>query len=140
MMDVEASAAQAKAAVSRFNAELRNFAKQVAPQELRDVKRKIGMKALYRLILKTPVDTGRARANWQVTLNVDSNMSLERTDKSGGPTLVAGEATLSNVKAHDVIYITNNVAYIEVLENGHSKQAPAGMLAVTVEELRGLFP
>ena len=38
-----------------------------------------------------------------------------------------------------IVWITNNVPYIEELENGSSSKAPEGMLAVTFAELeRGL--
>jgi len=48
-------------------------------------------------------------------------------------------AALAGLPAYQVVWISNNVDYIEELEHGHSWQAPHGMLAVTVAELRELF-
>jgi len=38
-----------------------------------------------------------------------------------------------------MVWITNNVDYIEKLEHGGSQQAPQGMVSVTVAELRTMF-
>jgi hypothetical protein len=40
--------------------------------------------------------------------------------------------------AGKVHYITNNLPYAWRLEHGHSKQAPAGMVGLTVVEFAGI--
>ena len=39
---------------------------------------------------------------------------------------------LSAVDAAQVVWLLNNVEYIQALEEGHSQQAPAGMLRVSL--------
>ncbi|MEX0906247.1 MAG: HK97 gp10 family phage protein [Balneolaceae bacterium] len=82
------------------------------------------------VVMTTPVDTGRARANWNVGLNnVDASVSPPGNLQQ---VLNRASALISKIKAGDVIYISNNVEYIEALEDGHSKQHPNGMVAVTL--------
>jgi hypothetical protein len=38
------------------------------------------------------------------------------------------------------IYFTNNLPYAQALENGHSNQAPGGMVGLTALMLRAVFP
>ena len=114
---------------------------------------------LYSNIVKrTPVDTGRARSNWNVSIgspntkitdDVNRRVSFnEIPDADGGP----------------IYFITNNLPYIRTLEyggypspvkkgswdkkqkryvvksaNGFSKQAPNGMLGVTVAEADRIY-
>ena len=63
---------------------------------------------------------------------------METVDRDGGPTITTGESELAGAAIGDAIYITNNLPYAQVLENGHSQQAPTGMLAITVAEFNGI--
>lgn len=106
--------------------------------------------ALYSSIVKkTPVDTGRARANWNISVgNVDSS-TTEETKKSG---LKYKESDI-NPNGDESIYISNNLPYITTLEyggyskssktgktvNGFSKQAPNGMVGVTLANSENIF-
>jgi hypothetical protein len=112
------------------------------------------LEAMRRLVLKTPVDTGRARGNWQVGEGAPNATVTDAVDPGGSR--VAGElATAINALAgQQVVYLTNGLPYIPVLEfggypqreggtlkvtpQGFSRQAPQGMIGVTVEELRTL--
>lgn len=88
------------------------------------------------LVERTPVDTGRAKANNQVAIN---NMPLESVlefDKTGHATIRNGQAVMQNFKLGDTVFIYNNVSYIVPLEfYGHSKQAPNGMFRITFNEI-----
>lgn len=121
-----------------FNREIDAFAKKVAIN-VTALQKKIVLEALRRLVMKTPVDTGRARGNWQVTIAAPAEGQLQETDTIGTATILQGLEAIASLPAYEVVWISNNVDYIELLEHGHSKQAPAGMLAVTVEELRTMF-
>lgn len=101
--------------------------------------RKISLEALRRVVLKTPVDTGRARANWQLTTGSPAEGVIDAKDKQGAKTLRKGANEVAKIKGTPVVYITNNVDYIEVLEQGSSSQAPQGMVAVTISELKAMF-
>jgi hypothetical protein len=100
------------------------------------VVRKITFEAFKRIVLKTPVDTGRARANWGVEIGASSTTyDITASDKSGSATL---NKSLNGVSAWDCtgsIFFTNNVPYIGFLEYGSSKKAPQGMVRVTMEEM-----
>jgi len=122
----------------QFNKEIRDFATSI-PDRLTTLQKKIVLEALRRLVQKTPVDTGRARGNWQVTIGRPASGQLDPTDADGAATIAKGRAAMAGLKDDHVVWISNNVDYIEDLEHGHSRQAPHGMLAVTVQELRGMF-
>ena len=64
---------------------------------------------------------------------------VARRDKVGGATIDEGAQTALRHRMGDQTFITNNVPYIDGLEHGSSGQAPAGMVAVTVENVRGQF-
>jgi hypothetical protein len=122
----------------KFNKEIDNFARMI-PDKAILMQKKIVLEALRRLVMKTPVDTGHARMNWQVTIGKPANGEIEGYDKEGKKTIARGLAAIKDLSAYKVVWISNNVTYIEFLEDGSSKQAPEGMLAVTVEELRMMF-
>ena len=86
------------------------------------------------IITRTPVDEGRARGNWQVTINSPANGELETTDKGGQRTLATGSRSIASRTGEQVLYFTNNLPYIQRLENGWSQQAPSGMVRVTLTE------
>jgi hypothetical protein len=129
---------QARANVRAFNESIKDFAKKHAREEVLTFIRKIAFEGLRRLVMKTPVDTGRARGNWQVSINEDTDKALDTKDKSGNSTIEKGKHKIDKMGL-GVCYVTNNVEYIEELERGHSRQAPAGMLAVTYEELGAIL-
>lgn len=98
------------------------------------IGRKVALELFKRVIYKTPVDTGRARSNWQVTIGTTASGTVEIDDKSGAATMGKAVADSRGFKAGDTIYLTNNLPYIRRLEEGWSRQAPAGMVALTVQE------
>ena len=97
--------------------------------------RKISLEMFSRIILKSPVDTGRFRANWQVAIGSIPSGTLDLYDKTGTATVSKADLKLMGAKAGDTIYLANNLPYAIALEEGHSKtQAPQGMVALTVQE------
>jgi hypothetical protein len=107
--------------------------------------RKIALELFRRVIYKTPVDSGRARANWQVTIGSAASGTVEIDDTNGTATMTRATAASRGFRAGDIIYLTNNLPYIMKLEEGgypdgpktvggFSRQAPAGMVALTVQE------
>lgn len=87
------------------------------------------------MILDTPVDTGRARGNWQATL--DSPATEEIENESMSVALAGVAANLG--KINDVSFLANNLPYIEELEDGSSKQAPAGMVRRNMARVQRLI-
>lgn len=108
------------------------------------VRKKVALKLYDSVVRKTPVDTGRARANWQISIGYDETREVDRTDQSSA--MKTEEEKLGSVNGDDKIYIVNNLPYITKLEyggyskdsktgktvNGYSKQAPNGMVGVTM--------
>lgn len=82
------------------------------------------------IIIKTPVDEGRARGNWQASIGKPKTGEIDREGESGAMSEAASIA--QTVQIGQVFYLSNNLPYIQPLEEGSSTQAPAGMLAVTV--------
>lgn len=108
------------------------IAKAKGKQDL--VVRKVSLDIFRRVILRTPVRSGRARGNWQCAINNIPVGEIETVDTNGATTLEAVADAIKDAKAGDVIYLVNNVPYILKLENGSSKQAPAGMVGITLTE------
>lgn len=105
------------------------------------VVRKLALDALRGVIVRSPVDTGRFRCNWRVGIakidtSIDEGGKDAAYDRSGGPALQAGLSIIAGVKWGDNVFVSNSLPYAEALENGHSQQAPNGMLAVTFAQIR----
>ncbi len=84
------------------------------------------------LILETPVDTGRARANWQVGLAAPIRDDTEAVDPSGINTIAKNRAIILARRNRVDIIISNNLPYIGQLNQGSSAQAPAGFVEKAV--------
>lgn len=80
---------------------------------------------------------GRFRGNWQVSFNVATEGELERIDPKGNETKREGAAFIKTFNSEvGSIWLMNNLPYGQPLEYGHSSQAPAGMVRVTVAEFQ----
>ncbi|MGJ8518018.1 hypothetical protein [Carnimonas bestiolae] len=70
---------------------------------------------------------GAFRGNHIVSIGQpDYSYNADHKDKNGGETINTGTAAIQNSKPYTVIIIQNNMPYAVRLEEGHSKQAPAG--------------
>jgi hypothetical protein len=115
------------------------------------VLRKVGLDGFKGVIEKTPVDTGRARASWRVSID-QADLTVEpvrpkdsKAKNAAGETLKEGDSmtgdeesradSIKTAKFGQRILITNNLPYIVPLEDGHSTQSEA-MVARTIEELK----
>ncbi|KAA8712945.1 hypothetical protein [Pseudomonas cannabina] len=84
------------------------------------------------VVVLSPVDTGRFKGNWQLTIDQPSSQSLDKYDKAGHETIAELVAQANQLEAGQVAYIVNNLVYGIPLEYGHSDQAPAGMVQITL--------
>lgn len=135
-----------------FNEQLFKFAQREVPEQFGKFMRTVALAVLRGVVLKTPVDTGRARGNWQILVGRTNETEVSGTTTS--TTLKSGDVKttfkpqktpLQNASEElrtpirflgEVIYVFNNVPYINRLENGHSKkQAPRGMVKLTLNEI-----
>lgn len=93
--------------------------------------------------LRTPVDTGRARANWQTQIGSAAGGIVGGFTKGkDGSTGAAAAAqainnavtTMNGYKKGGVdVFISNNLPYIDVLNKGSSQQAPAGFIQSAID-------
>lgn len=98
------------------------------------VIRKISLDLFKRVIMKTPVDTGRLRGSWSVSIGAIAPATIQLNDKSGSATISRVTAATLNLKAGDVITMVSNLPYSRRIEFGYSKQAPAGMVRISIAE------
>lgn len=124
-----------QAGIFRLNKELNEFGSRVIPAELVKRQKQVAILLLTGFTLKTPVKTGRARGGWIVSVNRASTSERKKLDRSGSSTISEGIASMRSIVPFSTIFIDNNVKYIPPLEDGHSGQAPNGMIAVTIEEV-----
>jgi hypothetical protein len=94
------------------------------------------------VVTSTPVDTGRARSNWQVQLNAAPEGTIESyVPGEGGSTgaqntaaaIEQAKAEVANFKEGE-IHITNNLPYIGRLNQGSSAQAPANFVQTAIQQ------
>lgn len=105
-----------------------------AKDKQHQVVRKVSLDLYRSLVLKSPVDTGRFRANWVTGVGAVNTATSEQVDPSGEGAIARAEGALQNVQVGGVVYLTNSLPYAKRLEYGHSKQAPGGMVRITVAE------
>jgi hypothetical protein len=103
-------------------------------------------KAVTRTVIDaTPVDTGRARSNWTAELDqAFARLFPAHVPGEKGSTAEANaEAAINqanevvnqfDITANREIHVANSLPYIGVLNDGHSKQAPAGFVQEAVME------
>lgn len=121
-----------------FDLALENFKKKI-PEEFRKFQKMVVLDAMKRIIFKSPVDTGRFRANWNTAIGAPDESTTENTDPSGSEAQARCLDVLDGLDPYDTVYLTNNLDYAMALEHGHSQQAPGGMIALTVVELQTLI-
>lgn len=100
------------------------------------VVRKVALDMGTRVVMRSPVDTGRFRANWQYGVGQPNPTVLEAVDKEGATTIARIAAGSATARLGDVIYLSNSLPYALRLEAGWSQRAPAGMVGLTVAEFQ----
>ncbi len=109
----------------QFSAKMKKTGKAVADNAPL-LTRRVALAVDANLIFATPVDTGRARSNWQVQIGeaavgIAEPMSVQES-------LNRARVVIAAYKGGSVIHITNNLPYIGRLNDGHSAQAPANFV------------
>ncbi len=123
--------------MSAFIQAIRRFVTKTEGK-IEDAARKIVIDAFSEVILRSPVDTGRFRGNWQVAIGAVPDGALDLTDPGGAATVSTATAAAMGLKAGDVIYLANNLPYAMRLEFGHSSQAPGGMVRLTATRFQAI--
>lgn len=172
------SAADTKKSLQLFNADLLKFSQKTGIH-LEMLIRRIAIEIYTRITLKTPVDTGRARASWNlsrgrpdlsvpaeraqledkviwkgsatsgaqvpvriITIQQQRNAMNKRFTGQQAAKIAAlkgaklvGKYDLATVHLIEPVWITSNLFYIIYLEHGSSRQAPNGMVAISLAEV-----
>lgn len=121
---------------------------------------KLALDALRGVVLKSPVGFppswkrpapkgyvgGQFRGAWQLSVGSEGTGITGKSSpgKVGIRSAAANAAreaaqTLETLQPYFPVFITNGLPYAERLENGWSKQAPLGMVALTVQELQNVI-
>jgi hypothetical protein len=112
------------------------------------VIRKSTIELFGQIIKMTPVDTGRAKGNWQCSVGSQITSETDRDDGSRSQSLSSSKAYSDVVrtvpKAGNVVWLSNNVPYIRKLEyypsgKGGSVQAPQGMVRISLQRFGNIF-
>lgn len=98
------------------------------------VFRKVALEMFTRVVIKSPVDEGRFKSSYVVSIDTIPTGIPDTIDKSGAPSFARIKAAVLDLKAGHVITMCSNLEYARPLEYGHSKQAPNGMVRLTIAE------
>ena len=111
-----------------FTQQIERFGEH-ASREIQRVRRGVTIKLFSAVIMDTPVDIGRARANWQLTEGQPAQGVVDATAPSKTGLSVDEAQQIAKTDGDTSLYLTNNLPYIVTLEfDGWSKKAPDGMV------------
>jgi hypothetical protein len=81
---------------------------------------------------------GRFKGNWQLGVDEPVTGTLPDIDSSGTASKARMMAAIPQQAAGPRYFIVNNLSYAKRLEEGWSRQAPSGMVALTVVRFQGI--
>jgi len=93
-----------------FQKELDEFTRDLTPGFVSVVQRKLALDIYAGVVKRTPVDNGRARGGWMITIG---DPGVGEPSKGANQVLA-----LNDLPKFSVVYISNNVPYIVVLDQG----------------------
>ena len=99
--------------------------------KLSEIQLHITQKIFKDVVAYTPIETGRARAGWNVSLGVP-DPEVPVVGKGSYPEPVM---EVSRIVPFSVSYVSNNLPYIEQLEFGDSQRAAYGMLRRALQNI-----
>lgn len=94
------------------------------------------------IVTTTPVETGRAKGNWNVSVGTpDTSVRPDNFDPDGQPTLRRHEGAIARWGlGMSAIFLANGLPYILLLENGSSSaKAPNGMTQYGLDAARAVL-
>lgn len=105
---------------------------------VRDAVIYIATEGLARVTEKSPVDVGTFQNNWLVSIGQPDDSTTMTLGQFAAMSAQA-IASYATATGFPMIYLQNNLPYALRLENGWSRQAPSGVLAMTVAELEQIW-
>lgn len=121
-----------------FDKQIAAFTKK-ANMSVEKTIRGTSIKLFSAVILASPVDTGRFRANWQVGGESPETGVKNDSDKSGGKTISEVVAHINGERINLEFTLANNLPYAYKLEYGYSKQAPAGVVRINAARFQRIL-
>jgi hypothetical protein len=131
--------------INEFTATVNAWAaKHQSGQSMDVIMRKLTLDGLLGVTNYTPVDTGYARFNWQVSMGApvektvgtpESEYPELQSERVGRGAVVHKVPGRGTVPKWGVIYIANNVEYIEYLNNGTPRMPAQLMIERTEADL-----
>lgn len=117
------------------------------PKKVDLIVRTVALAVDKTVVLATPVDTGRARSNWLVSLGSPSLITRgpynplpkgrdpSKLDERGNANaaIEQGRAQIARRRSGQSIFITNSLDYIGLLNHGSSVQAPELFVQLAVK-------
>jgi hypothetical protein len=119
-----------------FSIDLTRWGVSLEKEQAPKFIRKIALDLLRKVTMKSPVDTGRFRANWMVGIGGADETT---TDSTVNDAMMRGAIILSAYRDLKQIHLSNNLSYAAALEHGRSMQAPLGVAEISVEEIEAHF-
>ena len=119
-----------------FSIDLTRWGVSLEKEQAPKFIRKIALDLLRKVTMKSPVDTGRFRANWMVGIGGADETT---TDSTVNDAMMRGAIILSAYRDLKQIHLSNNLFYAAALEHGRSMQAPLGVAEISVEEIEAHF-
>lgn len=93
------------------------------------------VETIGRMIDRTPVDTGAAKYHWFVRPLPDEGFDKARVDPSGQQPKQRAKGDVKLFRIGMMVWLVNSAPYMTYLEQGSSKQAPAGVVNITLAEV-----
>lgn len=123
--------------MNRFTEVIQRFNRRMREQADRRVRR-IVLKLLAEVLERTPVDQGTLRANWNCSEgSPDRSFDPKKRDYDASLTAAAG--AIGHRLIGKRLFITNSTPYALRIEFGYSRQAPNGMMWISVERIKRLI-
>lgn len=120
-----------------FAAQLQAF-EDMVQQDADEVFQIVATEVGQSVINLTPVDTGRALSNWNAGINSPDDVYRETEDPLDSKTSSRLAGEFKSLKFGDTAYITNATPHVPFLEYGSSKQAPNGMIRITLARFNNI--
>lgn len=123
-----------------LNRQLVKFNKDVK-KRVTIYKRKFAQTIAWELIMATPVDTSKALSNWIASLGQPNGKAIDAycvgfhgssEAISSSMAYSRANAVIQRAKIGEIVYISNNVDYIELLNMGYSPQAERNFIQHSV--------
>lgn len=96
--------------------------------------RRVSFNLSSNLIQLTPRDTGWAASNWVPAIGAPFLVTYGSKQSVDGSAQQRGLGAIAGYRVSDgLVFVSNNVPYIQLLNDGHSAKAPAGFIETAID-------